>query len=226
MNYKLHLISNRASIFEKLFSPFIEKGFQTTSTEKFADAIDILLDSLPQIIIIDSHGSDLSAHELCISLKSLSSLRNSLVIIVSDMADDSLENAFFDAGADDFIHNPFRPNILFKRINARLKEPGNLITIVQNDDESLSLRINRDSYSVTLGNDSISLSRKEFELLFLMASHPDKMFKREELFRLVWNKDFNGTDSRTLDVHISRLRQKIGSQFISAQKGVGYRLLS
>jgi two-component system alkaline phosphatase synthesis response regulator PhoP len=226
MSYELHFISTRDSKIGQVVEMLTSNGFHVKTIENFSDAIDILHNSLPDVILIDTYNARLSALELCISIKSLDGLKNSVVIILSDKDDDGIELSFFNSGADDFMKNPFRTDVLLKRIKVKLKKPEKPVTIIQEQSGDLPLKIDRESYSVSLGETLIQLSRKEFELLHVMATSPNKMFDREELFRLVWKKSFVKKNDRTLDVHICRLRQKIGSKFIAVQKGIGYRFLS
>ena len=222
---KLLLVGGKNNSLDALSKDLADSGFITESMADYSDAIDFSLLFTPEVILIDSSGNELSAMELCISMKSLGRLKNAVVIILSDRKDEAIEISALNAGADDFLLLPLKLNVLLERIKTRLKKPDHAITITPDHENALPLKIDRESYSVSVGNHFVQLARKEFELLYLMASNPDKMFEREELFRLIWNKENIGKN-RTLDVHIARLRQKIGEGYISSQKGIGYRFKS
>ncbi len=220
--YKLLLIADNG--LNDLNTMLVEHRFKTKQVKKVSDAFDILIEFKPEVIILDSSNNELSALEFCNSIKSINSLKECVIFILSNRKDELMEITSFNSGADDFILLPFKINALIERIKVRMKRPNKTITIVQDYENATSLKIDRESYTASLGNDFLELSKKEFELLYLMASHPEKLFTREEIFRTVWNKKTLGKN-RTIDVHISRLRQKLGNRFITSQKGVGYRFV-
>jgi len=222
--YKLLLVTSDPKAFREFTDNISEQSFEIKQASKFSEAFDSLPNYKPELIILDARGNELSAIEFTNSAKSISRTRGILVIIVSDRKDEWMEISSFHSGADDFVLYPFNPNALIERLKFRLKSPNKTITVVQDYENSTPLKIDRESYTVSLGNRFIQLSRKEFELLYLMASNPEKLFGREEIFNLIWNKKDLGKN-RTIDVHISRLRQKLGDRFISSQKGVGYRFV-
>jgi len=177
----------------------------------------------PQVVLIDSESHrELAALEFCYFIKSNPKFTHSKTFILSDHAEEFAEVAAFDAGADDFIHKPVRLKSLARRISARLDKTGKDILIQGEADGTSSVKIDPESYSVFLGTNAIHVSRKEFELLYLMASRPGKIFNRHELYEQVWKKKYSFRD-RTIDVHILRLRRKLGKDLIQTQKGVGYR---
>jgi two-component system alkaline phosphatase synthesis response regulator PhoP len=209
---------------EELNARLTEHGFNIKRVKKISEAFDILMSYKPELVVLNASSNELSALEFCNSIKSIHSLKECIVFILSDRKDELIEISSFNSGADDFVMLPLKINALIERIKVRMKSPNKTITIVQDYEDTAPLKIDRESYSVSLGNDFIQLSRKEFELLYLMASHPEKLFRREEIFQLIWNKKTLGKN-RTIDVHISRLRQKLGNKYITSQKGVGYRFL-
>jgi len=219
---KLLFVAGNNELHTKLNQLLTDHGFMLRHVAKYSEALNILLSYKPEVIILDSSGNELSALEICNAIKSMNSLKGAIVIILSNRQDELMEVSSFNAGADDFIMFPFHEIALVERIKIRLKSPGKIITIIQDYRDAPLLKIDRESYSVSLGNHFIQLSRKEFELLYLLASNPEKLFGREEIFQNVWNKKTLGKN-RTIDVHISRLRQKLGNRFISSQKGLGYR---
>jgi two-component system alkaline phosphatase synthesis response regulator PhoP len=180
----------------------------------------------PQIILIDTENSrELAALEFCYFIKSNPNFIHSRIFILSSHPEEFAEVAAFDAGADDFIRKPLKVKSLARRILARLDKGGKDILIQGENPGTSSVKIDPESYSVYLGAHAVHVSRKEFELLYLMASRPGKIFNRNELYEQVWKKKYSLRD-RTIDVHILRLRRKLGKDFIQTQKGVGYRFSS
>jgi two-component system alkaline phosphatase synthesis response regulator PhoP len=159
--------------------------------------------------------------EACSQLREIESLSKSMIIFLSARGEDFTQIAAFDAGADDYINKPVKPKILLKKIlsisRRILSENNNTSNIVIG-----SLVIDRESYSVTLEKDEIALPRKEFELLYLLASKPGKVLTRDEIMFKVWGTQVVVGD-RTIDVHIRKLREKIGEKYIKTIKGVGYK---
>ncbi len=221
-NGQLIFIGAQSEASSNLIKLLTEEGFQIMEIQSFSNALNMLAGIVPQVIILNSSGNELSAFEFCSSLRSISNFKKSVVIMLSDKKDELMEMTAFNSGVDDFLTYPIRYNVLLRRIKVRLKQPDQTISIQLNDGSS-ALKIDLESYSVSLGNNFLDLSKKEFELLYLLASNPEKLFRREEIFMLVWNKNLV-EKNRTLDVHIARLRKKLDKKFISSQKGIGYRL--
>jgi len=159
--------------------------------------------------------------EACSNLREIESLSKSMIIFLSARGEDFTQIAAFDAGADDYINKPVKPKILLKKISSisrrMLSEKNNTSNIIFG-----SLVIDRESYSVTNEKYEISLPRKEFELLYLLASKPGKVLTRDEIMLNVWGTQVIVGD-RTIDVHIRKLREKIGEKYIKTIKGVGYK---
>lgn len=219
---KLLLVAANDELFAGLNKLLTESHFMVKRVNRFSEAINVLMSDHPQVIILDASGNELAALELCHTIKSTSSQKESVVIMLSKRKDELMEITAFNSGADDFVIYPVRSTALVERIKVRMKRPNQTITVIHDYNDDQALKIDRESYTVSLGNHFIQLSRKEFELLYLMASNPEKLFRRDELLQLVWNRNTLGRN-RTIDVHISRLRQKIDTRFITCQKGFGYR---
>jgi len=215
-------ISEKKEEFEILIEEFISKGFQTRMFTKVSEALTKLKDETPEGILIDAEKSEIPCLEFCHKIKSLSDYKKIILIVVSSSVSEVIEEAMFDAGADEFVCKPIRQRALFKRISARLSRTPNSQKVLYNENGKLALQIDKESFTVYLNHTIVPLSRKEFELLHLMASHPGKVFTREEIFTKVWNRKHDSKE-RTIDVHILRLRKKIGEEFITTQKGIGYR---
>ncbi len=189
---------------------------------KINDALLSIKNAKMEIVLMDTSRNEIACLELCHVIKSNARSRKYLVIMISDKHDEASEVSAFRAGADDYISKPLKPAALVERLRARMNEPKNSITVHPEFNSNTSFHIDRHSYTAYSDNTELKLSRKEFELLFLLASHPGKIFRREEVFEKVWKKKFE-TSNRTVDVHILRLRKKLGDEYIQTQKGVGYR---
>lgn len=198
------------------------ENFEVEHVSKLKDAFENLKHSKASVVLIDASNNEMACLELCYVIKSNRSSRKRVVIITSDKPDEQSEVAAFRAGADDFVLKPLRPVALVERLKARLEEPKDVITINPDLHGHGSVHIDRESYVAFVDYKPLHLSRKEFELLYLLASHPGKIFTRAEVFEKVWKKKLE-SDNRTVDVHILRLRKKLGKDYIQTQKGIGYR---
>jgi len=173
----------------------------------------------PDLIILDVMMPEMDGIEACEIIRNDSEIGNSLIVFLSARGEDYSQIAGFNAGADDYITKPIKPKVLKSKIKSLLrritKEEVDLIKLG-------SLIVDRSGYKVSLSGKDISLPRKEFELLFLLCSKPGKVFKREFILESVWGKDVVVGD-RTIDVHIRKLREKIGDSCFKTVKGVGYK---
>ena len=175
----------------------------------------------PDIILMDVMMPEMNGIEACTEIRNINNLKNVQIIFLSARGEDYTQIAAFDAGADDYINKPIKPKILLKKITniaKRLKSFENVETFIKVSD----LKINREEYLVTRNKTEIILPRKEFELLFLLASKPGKVFSRDEIMNKVWGSQVVVGD-RTIDVHVRKLREKLGDNYIKTTKGVGYK---
>jgi two-component system alkaline phosphatase synthesis response regulator PhoP len=198
------------------------ENFVVHHVTQINDALANLNNPRTEIILMDTSGNEMACLELCHMIKSGTRSRKNLVILTSDCNDESSEVAAFRAGADDYIPKPLKPLALVERLRTRTNEPKNILTIQSEQNHLSTISIDRESYTVFSDNKVLSLTRKEFELLYLLASQPGRIFRRREIFEAVWKKKFDESN-RTVDVHILRLRKKMGEDSIQTQKGVGYR---
>lgn len=175
----------------------------------------------PDIILMDVMMPEMNGIEACTEIRKIDNLKNVQIIFLSARGEDYTQIAAFDAGADDYINKPIKPKILIKKITniaKRLKSFENGETFIKVSD----LKINREEYLVTRNKTEIILPRKEFELLFLLASKPGKVFSRDEIMNKVWGSQVVVGD-RTIDVHVRKLREKLGENYIKTIKGIGYK---
>ncbi|HRH67326.1 MAG TPA: response regulator transcription factor [Bacteroidia bacterium] len=201
-----------------------KSGFNVRWIRQYSRIADEVNARVPDVILLDTQQKDLACFEICHSLKSTSTFKHSRILILSEKEDEHTEVAAFNSGADDFILRPVKPEAMIRRILARVGARKDSISLQSKMDSHSHFVIDRESYSVYLNQRQIMVSRKEFELLHLLASQPGKVFSRDEIVDKVWNRLPIEKD-RTIDVHILRLRRKLGNTYIHTQKGVGYRFI-
>lgn len=194
-------------------------GFVVLCTDNGKEAIEIAKKFQPHLVILDLVIPGTDGIEICHDIKSIPTLQKTLIAFYTSRSEDYSQIAAFSAGADDYIIRPLRVNVLVMRVKAILKRhrTKELSKTVQ----AGSIRIDRERYIVFRGNEEIILPRKEFELLALMLTSPRKVFTRHEIYREIWGGEF-GEKNRTIDVHVRKLREKIGDEFIKTVKGIGY----
>ncbi len=199
------------------------EGYQVITAENGIEALKIAKKKRPHLIILDVMMPEMDGIEACEQIRKLPDLQNTIITFLTARGEDYSQVAGFDAGADDYITKPIRPKVLISKVKAllrRFKEIEVSDNIVRIGD----LVINRDEYKIIKGNIEIILPRKEFELLSLLASKPGKVFKREDILDKVWGNEVI-VGGRTIDVHIRKLREKIGDNSFKTIKGVGYKFV-
>ena len=220
-NFKILLVDDEPDILEIISYTLKSDGYLVYTAENGVKAIKLAKKIKPHLIILDVMMPEMDGIEACSKLREIESLSKSMIIFLSARGEDFTQIAAFDAGADDYINKPVKPKILLKKISSIsrriLSENNNTSNIIVG-----SLVIDRESYSVTLEKDEIALPRKEFELLYLLASKPGKVLTRDEIMFKVWGTQVVVGD-RTIDVHVRKLREKIGEKYIKTIKGVGYK---
>jgi two-component system alkaline phosphatase synthesis response regulator PhoP len=195
------------------------EGYQVITASNGNQALESAKLHKPDLIMLDIMMPGKSGLEVCKILRSKKEFDNTIIIFLTALNDDSTEIKGLEMGGDDYINKPISPRVLKSRVNALfrriVKEAGNALQIGD-------LSIDRERYIVTLRNEETTLARKEFELLALLASKPAKVFLRNEILSKVWGSDVIVGD-RTIDVHIRKIRQKLGDDCIATVKGVGYK---
>ena len=221
LSTKVLIVDDDPEIIEILNYNLINSGFITKSASNGLEAIKKAKKFIPDIILLDVMMPEMDGIEACIKIREIKTLTNTRIIFLSARGEDFTQIAAFDAGADDYISKPVKPKILLKKISSiakrldRNKIPIGLLDLGE-------IIIDRESYLVTINKDEKNLPRKEFELLYLLATKPGKLFTREEIMLKVWGTEIFVGD-RTIDVHIRKLRKKIGEKYIKTTKGVGYK---
>lgn len=219
--HKILIVDDEEDILEFLSYNLNKEGYQVFTATDGNTAITLAKKELPHLILLDVMMPGIDGIETCRELRSLPGLQDVIIAFLTARSEDYSHIAGFDAGADDYINKPIKPRVLVSRIQALLRRT----TAVKKDSDFLqlgNLRINRERYLVIKDDIEITLPRKEFELIYLLASKPGKVFTREEILINIWGYDVVVGD-RTIDVHIRKLREKIGEDYIRTVKGVGYK---
>ncbi len=222
--YKILLVDDEPDILEFLSFNLKKEGFQIFTSTNGREALKIATENKPHLIILDVMMPDMDGIETCREIRNIESLKNVLITFLTARGEDYSQIAGFDAGADDYITKPIKPRVLVSRVNAllrRYQESGASVSetqkIVIGD-----IVIDREAYIVNMKGEEFHLPKKEFELLALLASKPGKVYSRDKILKKVWGDDVVVGD-RTIDVHIRKLREKLGDQYIRTVKGVGYK---
>ncbi|MGY8946325.1 MAG: response regulator transcription factor [Flavobacteriales bacterium] len=219
--HKILVVDDDPDIVEILRYNLSLAGYEVKSAVNGKEAIKKAKLFIPQIILLDIMMPEMNGIDACSQIKKISSLSNTIVIFLSARNEDFTQIAAFDAGGDDYISKPVKPKILLKKINSILKRMS--LNKIENHVIDLGeIIINRNTYSVTKDKKNLRLPKKEFELFYLLASKPGNVFTRDEIMGKVWGPQVIVGD-RTIDVHIRKLREKIGDSYFKTIKGVGYK---
>lgn len=218
---KVLVIDDESDILELLQYNLKKEGYEVKTSTDGKRAVEIAKDFIPDVILLDIMMPHQDGVETCRQLRQNPALNNSFIIFLTARAEEYSEVAAFDTGADDYITKPIKPRALMSRISAifrrdsKKKDEVNSVSIG-------NLNIDRSSYLVSVGDQQVTLPKKEFELLYFLAQNPNKVFSREDLLQNIWGSDVYVL-ARTVDVHIRKVREKIGEGFITTVKGVGYK---
>lgn len=224
MSNTILLVDDERDILEFLEYNLLKEGFKIYTAENGKEAIEVAKKHQPELIVLDVMMPEMDGVETCKKLRELSSFKDTLIVFLTARSADEFEIEGFDVGADDYISKPIRPKVFISRIKALLKRR------VATDKESLvrkfeNISIDIEKRQITLGEKIIdSLPKKQFEILTLLSSKPERYFSREEIYHKIWGDDIIVGD-RTLDVHIRKLREQIGTDFIKTSKGIGYAFI-
>ena len=221
---KILVVDDDPDIVEILKYNLKNSGYSVKSAGNGVEAIKKAKKFIPDIILMDVMMPEMSGIEACEEIKNIDQLSQAIIIFLSARSEDYTQISAYDAGADDYISKPVKPKILLKKISniaKKIRSEKNALKII----DLGSIKINKEEYVVIKDKKEILLPRKEFELLFLLATKPDKVFTREEIMNKVWGTQVVVGD-RTIDVHVRKLREKIGEKHIKTLKGVGYKFKS
>ncbi len=220
---KVLIVDDETDILDLLEYNLQQNNFEVYRATNGTEAIEIAKKINPKVIILDVMMPKMDGIETCRRLREMPEFRQTHILFLTARVEEYSELAGFDAGADDYIQKPIKPRILISRINAILRRDTEVDTEKPKIIKIKDLEINRETFLVTKDDGTqIVLAKKEFELLYFLASKPGKVFSRNVLLENVWGTDVLVVD-RTVDVHIRKLREKIGEDYIATVKGVGYK---
>lgn len=215
------MVDDEQDILEIVGYNLSQEGYQIVTATNGKEAIQKAKKELPHLIIMDVMMPEMDGMEACENIRKIPELSNVIIAFLTARSEDYSQVAGFEAGADDYIAKPIKPKVLVSKVKAllrRLKEEdpkGDILTVG-------NIEVNREEYKIIQDGKEIVLPRKEFELFYLLASKPGKVFKREEILDKVWGNEVI-VGGRTIDVHIRKLREKIGDELFKTIKGVGYK---
>ena len=219
--FKILLVDDEPDIVEIISYSLKNANYDVYSASNGLEAIKLAKSIRPDLIILDVMMPEMDGIEACEIIREDQVVGKTLITFLSARGEDYSQIAALNAGADDYITKPIKPKVLLSKVKSLLRR-------ISNDQNEIiefkNLTIDKTGYRVFIEKNEISLPRKEFELLFLLASKPDKVFKRDFILESIWGKDVIVGD-RTIDVHIRKLREKIGSSYLKTIKGVGYKFI-
>ena len=220
---KILLVDDEPDILEILSYNLIAEGYTVVTAANGLEAVKSAKKNQPHLIIMDVMMPEMDGIEACGQIRAFPELKGTIITFLTARGEDYSQLAGFEAGADDYITKPIKPKILVSKIKALLRRLNEATPM---DDSELikvgDLTIDREAYKIVYKGNELVLPRKEFELLSLLASKPGKVFKRDEILDKVWGNEVV-VGGRTIDVHIRKLREKIGDDSFKTIKGVGYK---
>jgi two-component system alkaline phosphatase synthesis response regulator PhoP len=220
---RILLVDDEPDILEIVGYNLSSEGYDVFTASNGVKAVAAAKKHLPHLIILDVMMPEMDGIEACEKIRKIPELSDTIITFLTARGEDYSQVAGFEAGADDYITKPIKPKVLVSKVKALLRRFKE--TTEENDNMNLGdLIINREEYKITIGKIEKVLPRKEFELLSLLASKPGKVFKREDILDRVWGNDVI-VGGRTIDVHIRKLREKIGDEKFKTIKGVGYKFV-
>jgi two-component system, OmpR family, alkaline phosphatase synthesis response regulator PhoP len=218
---KILVVDDEADILELLRYNLKKEGYLVKTADNGIDAVETAKDFCPDLVLLDIMMPHQDGVETCRLLREMPQLENTFIIFLTARSEEYSEVAAFDIGADDYITKPIKPRALMSRIAAMFRRGE----MKSSDNELISvsdLVIDKASYTIMVKDQKITLPKKEFQLLFFLAQNPDKVFSRDDLLQNIWGTDVYVL-ARTVDVHIRKVREKIGDGYIRTVKGVGYK---
>jgi len=225
MSSKILVVDDEVDIVEFISYNLEKEGYTVQTAHNGLEAVEKASSFRPDLIVLDVMMPQLDGIEACRKIRENPELSNTFIMFLTARNEEYSEIAGFDAGGDDYVFKPIKPRALLSRVNAIMKrknaqQESDVAEVLNHGD----LEVNPNEYLVKLGDKSMTLPRKEFDLLYLLASKPGKVFTREKILRKVWGTDVFVVD-RTIDVHIRKIREKIGDTKIETIKGVGYKFV-
>lgn len=220
---KILVVDDEPDILEFLKYNLVKEGYEVFVASDGEECLAIAEREKPDLVVLDIMMPRMDGVEVCRALRSNPAFNKTLIAFLTAREEDYSQIAALDVGGDDYITKPIRPRVLSSRIKALLRRPSrNEVVEDAGQIKIADFIIDREKVTVKKGNEEVDLAKKEFELLTLLISKPGKVFTREEIFRKVWGTDVI-VGNRTIDVHIRKLREKIGENYIRTIKGIGYK---
>lgn len=218
---KVLVVDDEPDIVEILKYNLEKEGYEVATAEDGIRAVKVAGKFLPDVILLDIMMPNQDGVETCLQIRQIPELKNTFIIFLTARMEEYSEVAAFDVGADDYITKPIKPRALMSRISALFRRES------KKEQEQIQIKIrdliiDRGSYTIDKGGKTITLPKKEFELLYFLAKNPNIVFSRDELLQNIWGADVFVL-ARTVDVHIRKVREKIGEDYITTVKGVGYK---
>lgn len=220
-NQKVLLVDDEQDILDLVSYNLEKEGFEVHTANNGKEAIDIAMRTIPDLILLDVMMPEMDGMETCMELREKGQLDKTMIAFLTARGEDYSQIAGFDAGADDYISKPIKPRVLVSRVKALLRRQENN-SMNSRTYSAKGISIDKDRYVVLKDGDELNLPKKEFELLALLISQPGRVFTREVILSSVWGNDVIVGD-RTIDVHIRKLREKLGDGYFKTVKGVGYK---
>ena len=217
-------VDDEPDILEILKYNLSSEGYNVLTANDGLSAISKAKEIIPNLIIIDIMMPNMDGIEAYEKLRADQKFNDTIIMFLTARGEDYSHVAAYEAGADDYVTKPVKPKVLVSKVKGLLRRLKKVIENNINDIEFENIKIDREKYKVYISDKTLNLPRKEFELLYLLASKPDKVFKRDKIMEMVWGGEVIVGD-RTIDVHIRKLREKIGDKYFKTVKGVGYKFV-
>jgi two-component system alkaline phosphatase synthesis response regulator PhoP len=219
---KILIVDDEPDILELIEYNLKKEGYQVFSARNGQEAVAEAKKTLPDLIVLDIMMPKMDGIEACRIMRTMPEFKNTFMVFLTARSEEYSEIAGFNVGADDYIAKPIKPRALVSRINAILRRNAPPEEVADNKLEIGNLVIDREAYLVYKAGVKVVLAKKEFELLYLLASKPGKVYTREVILKNIW-EDSVVVTNRTIDVHIRKLREKLGDDVVATVKGVGYK---
>jgi len=219
---KILIVDDEPDILELIEYNLKKEGYQVFTARNGQEAVAEAKRSLPDLIVLDIMMPKMDGIEACRIMRTMPEFKNTFMVFLTARSEEYSEIAGFNVGADDYIAKPIKPRALVSRINAILRRNAPAEDVTENKLEIGDLVIDREAYLVFQRGIKVVLAKKEFELLYLLASKPGKVYTREVILKNIW-EDSVVVTNRTIDVHIRKLREKLGDDIVATVKGVGYK---
>ena len=221
---KILCVDDEPDILEILKYNLSNEGYNISTASDGKSAIEMAYNISPNLIIMDVMMPSMDGIEACEKLRSDEKFNDTIIMFLTARGEDYSHVAAYDAGADDYVTKPVKPKVLVSKVKGLLRRLKKVIAQDINEIVFDDIKIDREKYKVYISDKVLNLPRKEFELLYLLASKPDKVYKREKIMETVWGSEVVVGD-RTIDVHIRKLREKVGDKYFKTVKGVGYKFV-